>query len=69
MRYRMAQVVLLSLALLCAVAIFVPFQKVFFLSDQEATRCLATKILLLPLPVLFVFAASWAGGRARRWRH
>ena len=60
MRFRMAQIVFIGIALLFALAIFFPLQKVLFLSDREATRCLATKILLLPIPVLCFFGATWA---------
>ena len=69
MRYRMAQIVFIGLALLCFLAVFLPLQRVFFLSNQEAAHCLAIKILILPIPVLFLLGAGWAARRARAWRH
>ena len=68
MGYRMAQIVFLSLALVSALAVFVPLQTLFPISDEQATRCLTVKMLLLPIPVLFLFAANWAARHARR-RH
>ena len=65
MRYRMAQILLLGLALLFASAIFFPLDKVLFLSDEQSTRCLAAKMLILPIPVLCLFGAGWAARRAR----
>lgn len=61
MCYRVAKFLLIALALLSIVAIFVPWQRIFFLTDDDATRCIAVRMILLPVPIMCFLGALWAG--------
>ncbi len=65
MCYRITQIVLIALAIFFAIAVFVPWQRLLFLNDAEATRWLCAKMILLPIPVLCVLGATWCATRIR----
>lgn len=57
---RILQFLLIVSACLCVLAVFVPWQRLFFLSDEQAVRCIAARMLLLPVFGLCIIGATWA---------
>jgi hypothetical protein len=58
---------LIGLALVSVLAAFVPWQRLFFLSDEQATHCLVAKLFVLPVFVLCVLGAVWAARPPKSW--
>lgn len=61
MCYRIAKFLLIALAVFSFIALFVPWQTMLFLSDEQAAHFQAIKLVLLPVPAVFFWAAMWAG--------
>lgn len=57
---RILQFVLAAVAVVCVLAVFMPWQRLFSLSDEQAVRCLPAKMLALPVFALCVLGATWA---------
>lgn len=57
---RIAALLLVVFACVCVLAVFLPWQRLFFLTDEQAVRVLPAKMLALPLFGLCVLGATWA---------
>jgi hypothetical protein len=57
---RILQVVLVAVSLVCVLAVFMPWQRLFSLTDEQAVRCLPAKMLALPVFAMCVLGATWA---------
>lgn len=68
MCYRISQIVLILLAFFSGLAIFLPWQRLLLLSDEQATEWLAVKLILLPIPMLCILGATWCAARHRARR-
>jgi uncharacterized membrane protein YdjX (TVP38/TMEM64 family) len=64
--YRVIEFLLLALAIVAGLAVFMPWQRLFLMSDEQATTWLAAKMLLLPVPVLCILGAIWCAHKCRR---
>ncbi|HLI75952.1 MAG TPA: hypothetical protein VKV02_03325 [Acidobacteriaceae bacterium] len=62
---RLLQLVLVAAAILCVMALFVPWTRLFFMTNEQATRFLFVKMLALPVFALCVLGAVWASQKPR----
>lgn len=68
MCYRITKFVFIALAIFSLLAVFLPWQRLLLLSDEEAARWLLAKLILLPITALCLLGALWCSNRSRRLR-